>query len=460
MHRESLDVVIVGAGAAGLAAGRLLAESGKRVGIIEARGRIGGRIHTLQAQPAAGADSVAIELGAEFVHGLPPASWSLILEAQLATSELHGSLFCFDGKHLEPCDVRQRDSFRVLQQMADWLDRRVPASDLTFAGYLRNARVEPAAADRAAAYVEGFNAADRNIISATALVRQQRAEDRVEGDRIFHIRAGYHALPSYLAACFSRAGGALFLDHPVRKITWTPRSVSVQGSTMNGQEFCVRAPQAIITLPLGVLQANCVTFDPVPAEAARQWQTLAMGQATRLTLLFDRCFWSERAENLSFLLAPGELIPTWWTDHLNPPAMTGPPTITGWCAGARNLARLQEALPTPGGLERAALQSLANIFAIPIQTLQHWMISAHHHDWQFDEYSRGAYSYVAAGALQAAGVISTPVADTLYFAGEHCDIEDQWGTVHAALGSGLRAARQLLEPAVPPPVAGGGTANR
>lgn len=445
-NRESLDVIIVGAGAAGLAAGRLLAESGRRVGIIEARGRIGGRIHTRHAEPPAGADSVAIELGAEFIHGLPPASWSVVLEAQLATSELQGNLFCFDGEHLESCGDRERDSFGVLQQMAAWLERRAPASDLTFEGYLRTARVEPAAADRAAAYVEGFNAADRNVISAAALVRQQRAENRVQGDRIFHIRTGYQALPSYLADCFSRAGGSLLLDRPVRKIAWTRQSVSVHGCAMNGQEFCVQAPQAIITLPLGVLQANCVTFDPMPAAVAGQWQTLAVGQASRVMLLFDRCFWSERAEHLSFLLAPGEVIPTWWTAH---PEST--PMITGWCAGAKNFSRLRQALQhAPGGLERTALQCLANIFAIPMRNLQHWLISAHHHDWQSDEYSRGAYSYVPAGALQAADVISSPVENTLYFAGEHCDIEDQWGTVHAALASGLRAARQVLGPPTRP----------
>ncbi len=456
MNRESLDVVIVGAGAAGLAAGRLLAESGKRVGIIEARGRIGGRIHTRHAEPIAGADSVAIELGAEFIHGLPPASWSIVLEAELATSELQGNFFCFDGRHLESCGDRERDSFGVLQRMAAWLERRAPASDLTFESYLRSARVESDAADRAAAYVEGFNAADRNVISATALVRQQRAEDRVQGERIFHIRSGYQALPSYLADAFSRAGGSLFLDHPVRKITWTRRSVSVQGSTMKGQEFCVQAPQAIITLPLGVLQANCVTFDPMPADAARQWQTLAMGQANRMVLLFDRCFWSERAERLSFLLAPGELIPTWWTARPE-----GTPLITGWCAGAENLSRLRQALErVPGGLERAALQCLANIFAIPVQNLLKWLISAHHHDWQLDEYSRGAYSYVPAGALEAADIISSPLENTLYFAGEHCDVEDQWGTVHAALASGLRAARQVLERPASPPVAGGEAEKR
>jgi monoamine oxidase len=438
--RDNPDVIIVGAGAAGLAAGRSLAESGKRVCIIEARSRIGGRIHTLHQGPAAAAGSVAIELGAEFIHGLPPTSWSLVREACLASLELHGEVFRFDGQHLESGE-RQRDTFSVLQQMAAWLEARGPAPDLTFEDYVRTAGVESTAADRAAASVEGFNAADRRVISATALVRQQRAEDRMQGDRIFHISSGYDALPSYLADRFSGAGGMLLLEHPVKKITWHRASVSVEGCTKGGREFCVQAPQAIVTLPLGVLQANCVTFDPMPAAAFRQWQSLAMGQAHRVTLLFDRCFWSESAAELSFLFAPGELIPTWWTAF---PEST--PLITGWAAGANNSARLQAALERePQGLDQAALKCLANIFGVPVRNLQRWLVSAHHHDWQLDEYSRGAYSYVPAGALEAADIISTPVEDTLYFAGEHADIGDQWGTVHAALASGLRAAGQVLE---------------
>ena len=359
---ENPDVIIVGAGAAGLAAGRSLAESGKRVNIIEARGRIGGRIHTQHHGPEAAAGSVAIELGAEFIHGLPPASWSLIREARLASLELQGEVFRFDGRHLESGE-RQRDTFSVLQQMAAWLEARAPAPDLTFEDYVRTAGVESTAADRTAAYIEAFNAADQRVISATALVRQRRAEDRVQGDRIFHISSGYHALPAYLAECFSRAGGMLLLEHPVKKITWHRGSVSVEGCTKNGRGFCVQAPQTIVTLPLGVLQANGVTFNPLPAAASRQWQSLAMGQAHRVTLLFDRCFWSESAAKLSFLLAPGELIPTWWTVF---PDST--PMITGWVAGAGNLSRLRAALERePQGLEQAALKCLANIFDMPVR---------------------------------------------------------------------------------------------
>jgi monoamine oxidase len=437
---NDVDVVIIGAGAAGLAAGRLLAESGKSVRIIEARDRIGGRIFTRHSAPLGAQDSLPVELGAEFIHGLPPSSWSLIREAGLATYELDGEMYCFeDGLHR--CGHEQRDSFTVLREMACWMERNSPQSDLTFDGYLRAAGTDPATANRAAGYVEGFNAADRGIISATALVRQQGAEDQLQGDRIFHVRAGYDALPKYLAGCVQRAGGTVSLDNRVRRISWRQGAVSVAGTTSDGGEFAVRAARAIVTLPLGVLQAEAAMFDPVPQQVQMHWQSLAMGQVNRVSLLFDRNFWSERASDLSFLFAADQGFPTWWTS-----VPEAAPIITAWAAGAKNYQRSQSLLAGDSqSLRKQALQCLATMFSVPFRDLDLWLRELHHHDWHGDEFSCGAYSYVPVGAVAAARHMSEPVRDTLYFAGEHTDVEDQWGTVHGALASGTRAARQILK---------------
>lgn len=383
---------------------------------------------------------MAVELGAEFIHGLPPTAWSLVREAQLASIELQGKPFYFDGQQLGFSDARQGAAFRVMEEMETWLEQRQGKPDVTFEGYLRTAAVDSESGERAAAYVEGFNAADRNVVSATALARQSRAEDQIQGDRIFHLASGYDALPKYLAAQLSPAGTTLLLESSVREIHWSKYSVSVRGRAANGNEFRVEAPQAIVTLPLGVLQANSVSFDPVPAEIARHWNSLVMGRAERISLLFDRTFWSDKAPGLGFLFAPEEIIPAWWTR-----APQDTPLITGWAAGARIMSRWQrEGISGLPALTSVALQTLAHIFGAAEADLKRWLISAHHHDWQSDEFSRGAYSYVGVGGLEAAKIMSVPIAGTLFFAGEHTDIEDQWGTVHAALNSGLRAAQQIL----------------
>jgi monoamine oxidase len=73
------------------------------------------------------------------------------------------------------------------------------------------------------------------------------------------------------------------------------------------------------------------------------------------------------------------------------------------------------------------------------------LIDCYTHDWRNDPFSLGAYSYVAAGGLDAPSQLTEPVENTLFFAGEHTDTTGHWGTVHAAMRSGLRAAQQIFE---------------
>ncbi|MBV9612946.1 MAG: FAD-dependent oxidoreductase, partial [Acidobacteriaceae bacterium] len=68
----------------------------------------------------------------------------------------------------------------------------------------------------------------------------------------------------------------------------------------------------------------------------------------------------------------------------------------------------------------------------------------YYHDWHTDPFSRGAYSYVPAGALPARARLAKPVADTLFFLGEATDQTGHSATVHGAIASGRRAARQIL----------------
>ena len=446
MNSEKYDVLVVGAGAAGLAAGRRLAVAGKRVAIVEARDRIGGRIFTAPPSPDAGSAPSPIELGAEFVHGLPRSTWDLIREARLATFELDGAQWCFD-EELHPCGEEHQEAFEVLAHMPQWLAAQPHGSDATFAEYLARARIEKSLADRAAAYVEGFNAADRNIIGVAALVRQQAAEDEIQARRIFRIRAGYSALPGFLADQLRQAGGTIIFDRPVRTIRWSRGEVCVSGLDAGNRAFELHARQALITLPLGVLQTGAVRFDPKPGDIEDHAASMAMGPVVRQTLQFERPFWSEAGggiANLSFLFAGREKLPTWWTIH---PDTT--PMITAWASGPKAIG-LSQKIALPGGrraLRDEALSTLARFFGFSSAAVTKMLVGWHSHDWQSDEFSRGAYSYAPAGALDASLKMTQPVEQTLHFAGEHTDIEGHWGTVHAAFNSGLRAADQILNTA-------------
>jgi monoamine oxidase len=430
---------VVGAGVAGLEAARLLADAGKRVVIIEARDRIGGRIFTEHVSAGNANDPISVELGAEFIHGLPPATWNLIQEAQLKTYELDGAHPLFINGRFAFGDEFQGAAGNVIEQMMVWLAAQPCGTDRTFSEYLDLAGIDGPTRTRAAAYVEGFNAADRDVIGVAALARQQRAEDAIHSDRIFHITAGYDALPSYLAEKFAASDGKILLAHEVRQIRWSHHAVTVSGIAAGDRTFELDARRAIVTLPLGVLQSGTVNFDPVPAQIFSNIAKMAMGPVLRMSLLFRDKFWQN---DLSFLFAPDEMPPTWWTPSPNPT-----PLITGWLAGRRaaRFAEKTRADARPTELFDEALRTLSKIFGLSILELNGLLISRHSHDWQADPYTRGAYSYAPSGAVNASQLISQPSLDTLYFAGEHTDTNGHWGTVHGALASAQRAAAQILD---------------
>src|SRR6266700_1603967 len=172
-------VLIIGAGMAGLSAARKLAEAGCKVMVLEARDRVGGRIHTLRE------GEEVIELGAEFVHGHPPELWRVIREAQLETYKIDGTNVCIKNGNLEQCDQLSR-TFRFLADLGLW-----KGPDIPFADYLPLQKLS--AADRAEVinYVQSFNAADYQQISVHALAVQQRAEEEIQGNSIFRLQRGY-----------------------------------------------------------------------------------------------------------------------------------------------------------------------------------------------------------------------------------------------------------------------------
>jgi monoamine oxidase len=181
-----------------------------------------------------------------------------------------------------------------------------------------------------------------------------------------------------------------------------------------------------------VLQSGFPRIAPEPSNSLAVIHNLAMGTATRITLVFRERFWEPSSPKLSFLFAQQGTPPTWWTSAPNPS-----PTLTGWVAGPRALR-----VPSGAVLKDQALVTLSTIFNR--DDLAALLASFHTHDWQSDPHSLGAYSYAPAGALDASDELAAPVESTLYFAGEHTDTTGHWGTVHAALRSGLRAAAQIL----------------
>jgi len=187
-----------------------------------------------------------------------------------------------------------------------------------------------------------------------------------------------------------------------------------------------------------------VRFDPEPVALAHA-RRLVMGSAERFTMIFRERWWerskrvsSKALRTMSFLFTPQHTPPVWWTKHPESEAL---PKLTGWAGGPR-AEQLTGRSPEELGI--AACRELAEVFGLPEQQIRDALAGTYMHGWSLDPFARGAYSYVPAGGLDAPMAMTEPEADTLFFAGEHTDITGHWGTVHAALRSGIRAATQIL----------------
>jgi monoamine oxidase len=410
---------------AGLTAARALTEAGLKVLVVEAQDRIGGRIWTRHV------GDEAIELGAEFVHGRPPELWALIEEAGLETYERGGAQICFEDAALSDCSGEMATVFEPLEKLEDF-----DGPDMSFAEYLDREHTPMEKRGRIIGYVEGFNAADHREVSVASLGAQQKAEDADGSDHNYRLRGGYDQLPRYLSERITEFGGKVLTGTPVKEIHWEEGWVEVVSDL-----WTFRAPHAVVTLPLAVLQCGKVKIVPRPRQVLEAAERLRMGQARRFTLLFAEKFWEGQPpqpalNELSFLFAFTEMPPVWWTAHPEPSY-----TITGWVGGPRSVALTGLDAKTLGD---KACATLGRIFGLRKQQIHGLLKGCYTHDWQYDRFALGAYSYVAAGGMDASRQMTEPVADTLFFAGEHTDVTGHWGTVHAAMRSGLRAAEQIL----------------
>jgi flavin-dependent amine oxidoreductase len=248
-----LDVLIIGAGAAGLAAARDLAAAGIKVAVIEARDRIGGRVYT---QHVDGLD-LPIELGAEFVHGRHPALMKILDDEStpfVDVTDRHW--YAQDGKLGSSHEFWNR-----LTALMDLMDLKQP--DLSFKSFLDSLpdNEESRRAKAAASlFVQGFHAARIEEIGVHGLVKAKEAEDEIDGHHSFRVMGGYDVVMKTLHDEAVAAGAVFHLNTALKEIHWHKNHVEAVCRTTNGEGGADVATQtftasrAIITLPLGVLQ--------------------------------------------------------------------------------------------------------------------------------------------------------------------------------------------------------------
>jgi monoamine oxidase len=439
-HNES--ILIIGAGAAGLAAATKLGEVGLPVVVVEARNRIGGRILT-QRDPSCEA---SIELGAEFIHGLPPEIWDLLDKTKI--EEVEGDGWCASDGQLRPCEIfSQVDSILVAMDDSEPDESFLAFLERKFPNPAQDARLAEAKR-RAIGYVSGFNAADPDLVSVHWLVAGMRAEEKLQGHRAFRSRNGYADLIDVFRRKIAHSNVRIQTGTIVQRIVWSSRSAQLDCRTDQGP-LSFRASQVLVTLPLSLLKSSqvpgAVEFAPsLPREKIAALDSLEMGTVIRIILRFRDRFWSKipsgdggrkTLSDMGFLFSEDESFPTWWT------AMPRKePLITGW-APFRSGERLSGR--DESDVVGQAVETLSRLLGV--RDLVNQLEAAYLHDWQSDPFSRGAYSYAKVGADGAQAALTAPVENTLFFAGEACDTSGNNGTVHAAIASGYRAAQEIID---------------
>jgi monoamine oxidase len=429
MADNTTDVIVIGAGVAGLAAAEALAAAGLRISVLEARDRTGGRIWTVRD------GIVPVELGAEFIHGKPPQVFGLLTAAGVTIEEVSGQPWCVEDGALGPCQffTEVEDIFRRMEPP--------PATDESFVDFLRRccATASAEARRRATEFVEGFHAAPADRVSVQSLVRGDEADREIDGDSSFRLPDGYEVLVRLLQERMLAHGAVVQLNTTVCAVRWRNGAVEVRAEQA-GATSVWTAPAIVVTLPLGLLQAGGVQFEPSLREKRDALAKLAMGAAIRVTMQFRERFWECLKDGLgemSFLFSHDPAFPTWWT--LLPRRA---PVLTGWCAGPRGERMSHHSRQEIVG---AALQALARILGLREERIKQLVERSWSHNWETDPFSRGAYSHVLVGGEGTQQALAEPLARTLFFAGEATDWTGHHSTVHGAFASGRRTAEAVLK---------------
>lgn len=413
------DVLVLGAGMAGVTVARELARAGLEVVVVEARDRIGGRIRSIRDFCGG-----AVEAGAEFVHGLGARTWPEVREAGLAVRahRLRNTMLNLGGgTRWAPWIVLHPGCWRSLPLLRQLGSLGPP--DLSGADYVSR---------------RGFRGRGRTVAEMVIAAHLPGALDEIGmlgllEDGVLHleqgvnhrISAGYDALPGAMASGLDVQRG-----FAVKRIDWSSEGVVAQAC--DGRELSARS--AVCTLPVGVLQSHAVRFVPeLPDAKHAALRQLVMGPVLKLLLRFEERFWPRWCATLG--CGPGP-VTLYWPVFQGSGA--GPAVLTAYCTGPRaaRMGRLS--------VDEAAdvcLHDLQRLF--PRADPHRRLLDARRIDWAADPFARGGYTFLRPGGCGARAKLAAADTGALFWAGSATESRPIAASVEAAYVSGLRAAEEV-----------------
>lgn len=419
-----MSIIVIGAGFAGLSAAYHLQQGGQPVIVLEARDRIGGRCYT--NHEFAG---FPVEFGAELIHGSKVILWDFVKSLGLTT--LHwqktddSMVRLEDGRWLTMLEAKKASPDFAITRSWELEEVPEPAANENLADYLRRIGFN----DEQLQYVKRSfaNAVgdDMRFISAQAAWHEFMLEEGDEDleflEYDYRIMEGYSSIYNHLAKDLD-----IRLETVVKSIDWRD---GVTVTTASGETF--QADQAVITLPLGVLQSDAVSFSPeLPAAKKEAFSGLQMGPVMKMIYQFDEPIIDTTIGAIYSRLNP----PMWWS-----PSFTRDVDVQVWTAFVSgDWARELLALGEDGALQKG-LESLREELGKPdLQAKTMTLVN-----WPHDPFSQGGYSVTLPGHLDAREKLAQPT-PPLYWAGEATAEHENAATIHGAYLSGKRAAQDIL----------------
>ncbi|WP_404320196.1 flavin monoamine oxidase family protein [Arthrobacter luteolus] len=442
---EDFDTIVVGAGVSGLSAARALAASGQRVVVLEARDRIGGRLHTERL------DGRVTDLGASWIHGVDGGPLHSLtrsfdmpdVEFTVGSYQAGGRPIAYygpDGTRLPDGAVERfvADAALVEVRLVKVIEAMAPGA--SYAEAARTAVGEVAAAEgwdaeRAERVVEYLDhrseeqyGADSRLLDAHGL-----EDEVISGDEVVFPR-GYDELASKLAA-----GIDVRLEHAVTRVNRIGAAGVERGVVVETDQGVFTAAQAVVTVPIGVLQSDLITFDPpLPELVTGAISRFRMNAFEKVFLRFPERFWDA---DVYAIRRQGEAA-KWWHSWYDLTDLHGEPTLLTFAAGecAQEIREWSDERVVD-----SVMASLRDIYGSRTLDPVHARIT----DWQGDVWAGGAYAYMMKGCTgEDHSRIATPIDGVLHLAGE-VTWEDDPATVNAALCSGHRAAERILGAEIP-----------
>jgi monoamine oxidase len=424
---QQYEVIIIGGGAAGMVAAKMLSEGNKKILLLEARNSLGGRIRSVDNF------SIGAEEGAEFIHGNLKTTFNLLNEAGLKKAKIKGEFCRVEQGHWKVYDdiVPHWDS--LLKKM------KARERDITVADFLQkefHAKKYDRLRMQFAKYVEGYDAADTKNTSLFAIRDEMVDEDEEQ----YRPLPDYTALIRFLQEKSFNAGAIISTGEPVLKVNMT---TNVEVTTTKGK---YEAEKVVIAVPLGVLQCRAsseafIKFPPCLKSHLLAAGSMGNGGVIKFLFEFNEAFWLKKGFLKLKNIPPASYIfsdtavTTWWTQY---PSLK--PLLVGWIGGAptNKMKTFSEKK-----LTKLAIDALSGILSMSTTEINNRLKASRVVNWMKEPYILGGYSYPTLASKRAGEIIRQPVMDTFYFAGEYA-AENSLSTVDAALQSGEEVARKIL----------------